>query len=810
MFRLCQTVHVTSTAYHPQSQGLVERSNRSLLNVLRVLCSRRQNDWHKFTQSVAFAYNTSVHATTKVTPNLAMTGSEKTTPMEFMFPDYNNPLRRSPSEYIRLLQNNLHQVHQELVRRNTEQAQVRHRTTHDKRIKATQYNVGDYVTVFVNVAPTTGMHKLTPKWTGPYQITKVHDDGATYTLNDTTRVHYDRLKYYHGRPSDWHVDANSAIHIQPDVGEQQLTQTIDHDIRQPPFVEEHASHASDDTHLSEPDRPSQVQLRSDEKHKQTPLPDFLEDYQEQADRTQQCDLGSEISSENHQNSTPTLADDQTHLWRPTEEVTDLTDQNSSPTFADDHTYLRPPTEETINLSDWNSSPAVLAGRIPPWRPIQISMKPTELITSNTSETEIHTSNTPQTTDSIKTNESDNTTQQYPFGSQIELLHQQFPWIAANDIETLLGDTTPPDNLPVPLMSEFQLVPGPSAQNTETQTAKTVIHTYPFKLNGTIKSTEHQSAEFTHSEQRLRNSQCVTNNSTQLIDPSDASKSRPADYQAPPAERVNTSQRIAPRSPHHIARLNIALQSLNKTRILNNTLTDIQHFLTKQQLRRFFQRFPAPPTQLQFSTLNHKPLPYSRLPDILSASRRKFSFQRQYPDWEPEDNRDFQLKKYWDAFCEGNLFKVITTQPVINYSFTDFTESEDNLVITAPADFNLKFGLHKHFSREFGHENHLFNQKQNLGGVAFLTPDLTDGRFVFYLITTTTFRQKIHPRYLTQSLLKLRLLCHKNKVTSISLPRLGEGYDGIFWPQTEALLHSVFEHSDITVTVHNFYILSTWR
>ena len=296
MFRLCQTVHVTSTAYHPQSQGLVERSNRSLLNVLRVLCSRRQNDWHKFTQSVAFAYNTSIHATTKVTPNLAMTGSEKTTPMEFMFPDYNNPLRRSPHDYIKLLQNNLHQVH-ELVRRNTEQAQVRQRRTHDKRVKATQYKVGDYVTVFVNVAPATGMHKLTPKWTGPYQITKVHDDGATYTINDTTRVHYDRIKYYNGRPSDWHVDADSStIHITPDVGTQPPTQTVDHDVAQPPFVEENASHASEDTHLSEPDRPSQLELRSDTKAKQTPLPDFQEDYQEAEDRTQQYNLGSETSS----------------------------------------------------------------------------------------------------------------------------------------------------------------------------------------------------------------------------------------------------------------------------------------------------------------------------------------------------------------------------------------------------------------------------------------------------------------------------------------------------------------------------------
>ena len=37
-----------STTYHPQTNGLVERQNRTLVNMLRVYCSRYMTDWDKY------------------------------------------------------------------------------------------------------------------------------------------------------------------------------------------------------------------------------------------------------------------------------------------------------------------------------------------------------------------------------------------------------------------------------------------------------------------------------------------------------------------------------------------------------------------------------------------------------------------------------------------------------------------------------------------------------------------------------------------------------------------------------------------
>ena len=50
-----------TTAYHPQCDGLVERQNRTLRNMLSAFASKREGDWDLWLDSVVYAYNTSRH-----------------------------------------------------------------------------------------------------------------------------------------------------------------------------------------------------------------------------------------------------------------------------------------------------------------------------------------------------------------------------------------------------------------------------------------------------------------------------------------------------------------------------------------------------------------------------------------------------------------------------------------------------------------------------------------------------------------------------------------------------------------------------
>ena len=62
-----------TTAYHPAGDGLVERFNRSLLQMLRAYV-QQHNDWEKYLPFVLYAYRTAVHSSTGVSPFELMFG----------------------------------------------------------------------------------------------------------------------------------------------------------------------------------------------------------------------------------------------------------------------------------------------------------------------------------------------------------------------------------------------------------------------------------------------------------------------------------------------------------------------------------------------------------------------------------------------------------------------------------------------------------------------------------------------------------------------------------------------------------------
>lgn len=62
------TDHRVTSAYHPQSNGLVERLNQTLQNVLLKLVNDHQNNWDDLLHPALFAIRTSRQKSTKYTP----------------------------------------------------------------------------------------------------------------------------------------------------------------------------------------------------------------------------------------------------------------------------------------------------------------------------------------------------------------------------------------------------------------------------------------------------------------------------------------------------------------------------------------------------------------------------------------------------------------------------------------------------------------------------------------------------------------------------------------------------------------------
>lgn len=87
----------------------------------------------------------------------------------------------------------------------------------------------------------------------------------------------------------------------------------------------------------------------------------------------------------------------------------------------------------------------------------------------------------------------------------------------------------------------------------------------------------------------------------------------------------------------------------------------------------------------------------------------------------------------------------------------------------------------------------------MGDVAILE---RQGRYVYYLITKKAFYQKPTYAQLKASLEAMKKHCLENKVTSLAMPRIGCGLDGLEWNEVSNTIKEVFGDTKISITVYS--------
>src|SRR5256714_1830050 len=68
--------HLMSTPYHPQTNGLVKRFNRTLIEALSRAAAQHLDKWDKYVAPMLFSYRISKHATTRLSPFFLVYGRE--------------------------------------------------------------------------------------------------------------------------------------------------------------------------------------------------------------------------------------------------------------------------------------------------------------------------------------------------------------------------------------------------------------------------------------------------------------------------------------------------------------------------------------------------------------------------------------------------------------------------------------------------------------------------------------------------------------------------------------------------------------
>ncbi len=83
----CGIHHVVGTPYYPQANGQVERFNCTMIDSLSTQCETEQVNWDLFLSGTVFAYNTSKHNETGLSPFKVLFGRKATLPIDMLIGD---------------------------------------------------------------------------------------------------------------------------------------------------------------------------------------------------------------------------------------------------------------------------------------------------------------------------------------------------------------------------------------------------------------------------------------------------------------------------------------------------------------------------------------------------------------------------------------------------------------------------------------------------------------------------------------------------------------------------------------------------
>ncbi|GFS42326.1 retrovirus-related Pol polyprotein from transposon 297 [Nephila pilipes] len=74
--QFCQISHLLTTAYHPQTNGLIERFNQTLVDVLFTYVDVKQRNWDNILPFVTFVCNSAKQVTTGFSPFFLIHGRD--------------------------------------------------------------------------------------------------------------------------------------------------------------------------------------------------------------------------------------------------------------------------------------------------------------------------------------------------------------------------------------------------------------------------------------------------------------------------------------------------------------------------------------------------------------------------------------------------------------------------------------------------------------------------------------------------------------------------------------------------------------
>ncbi|GJS42716.1 reverse transcriptase domain-containing protein [Tanacetum coccineum] len=170
---------VSDNVKHPQSNGLVERANRSLGEGIKARLGERNNNWIEELPHVLWAHRTMIKSSHGDTPFSLTYGTEAVIPAEIGMPTYRTAVVDAVhnDEELRLNLDLLEERHERAAIREAK-AKLKMTKYYNTKVRGVTFRPGDFVYRSNEASHAMDGGKLGPKWEGPYEVTEALRDGA--------------------------------------------------------------------------------------------------------------------------------------------------------------------------------------------------------------------------------------------------------------------------------------------------------------------------------------------------------------------------------------------------------------------------------------------------------------------------------------------------------------------------------------------------------------------------------------------------------------------------------------------------------
>ena len=194
LLKLIGTKHCKTSAYHPESDGQTERTNRVLGEMLRHYVGQQYDDYDTYLPMVEFAHNNAHSSATGSTPFFIVYGKHPNHPMDLVVDREKDAearkLREGFPSAAAFLERRTAVVKQ--ARMAMESARQRMMAQTDGKRRDLKLKVGDQVSLKTSHLgiSTLPSKKLFPKWMGPFTVQQIVNDVAyMLELPSTWRAH---------------------------------------------------------------------------------------------------------------------------------------------------------------------------------------------------------------------------------------------------------------------------------------------------------------------------------------------------------------------------------------------------------------------------------------------------------------------------------------------------------------------------------------------------------------------------------------------------------------------------------------------